>query len=150
MAQLPADTRSARQAREFVTSALDSWSVPEELVQDIVLAASELVSNAVEHGCGEVAMELGLGNDRITLRVRDESLDAPQRQPSDVRSVRGRGLAIVEALSVDWGYLPAEDGKWVWAEFALPDSVLSETVLPENAPPDNGGPPATDHPGGAG
>jgi hypothetical protein len=35
----------------------------------------------------------------------------------------GHGLRIVEALSRDWGYLPGEESKVVWATFSKAPST---------------------------
>jgi anti-sigma regulatory factor (Ser/Thr protein kinase) len=102
-----------------VTDALGSWSVPAELAGDIVLAASELVTNAVEHGSSEITVELRLAGGCILLKVRDDSGEAPVLRRPNPHSPRGRGLALIAAISAAWGHQHAEGGKWVWAEFRL-------------------------------
>lgn len=96
---------------------LRSWPVPAELAEDIVLAASELVTNAVEHGHGEVEIALRLTGGVVRLSVRDEADAEPVRRHPDEHSPRGRGLALIEAISAAWGHHRAGSGKWVWAEF---------------------------------
>jgi anti-sigma regulatory factor (Ser/Thr protein kinase) len=118
--RLPEEAPSAGQAREFATSALQAWEIPDDTRDDVVLAASELVTNAVEHGCGEVTVVLRQSEDRLTLRVWDEDAQVPVPRPAEQDPVRGNGLVIVEALSDAWGYETGADGKWVWAEFAVP------------------------------
>lgn len=116
---LPPTAHSPGAARSFVTEALRSWSVPAELAGDIVLAASELVTNAVEHGSGEITVELRMVGGCVRLKVRDDAGAGPVLRRPDPRSPRGRGLALIEALSAAWGHHRAEGGKWVWAEFRL-------------------------------
>lgn len=118
---LPSQSRSVHRAREFASATLKSWGVPIEVVEDIVLALSELVTNAVEHGKGQVQVELSIEHGRcLRAQVHDEGASGV---PASVRitptSARSRGLAIVEALSHAWGYRPDATGKWVWAEFSL-------------------------------
>jgi anti-sigma regulatory factor (Ser/Thr protein kinase) len=117
---LPPATASAGKARTFVSRGLRAWGLSESLSYDIVLSTSELVTNAVEHGRGEVAVELRLVGRRVVLRVWDDLRETPVLTRPGVSSPRGRGLAIVEALAASWGCQHAEDGKWVWAEFSLP------------------------------
>jgi anti-sigma regulatory factor (Ser/Thr protein kinase) len=121
-----ASTRSARfapasrapgQARAFVSEILRSWGVSGALAGDIVLAASELVTNAVEHGRGEVAVELRRHGKRIRLRVGDGAAETPVLRRPEPQARRGRGIALIEAVSMAWGTQPRAGGKWVWAEF---------------------------------
>ncbi|WAL68992.1 ATP-binding protein [Amycolatopsis cynarae] len=110
---------AARDARAFVSDALRGWRVPAAAAGDILLAASELVTNAVEHGRGEVSVELEREGSRIRLRVGDHATERPVLRKPDARSPRGRGMALIDALSAAWGHYPRAVGKWVWAEFRL-------------------------------
>ncbi|GHF52220.1 anti-sigma regulatory factor (Ser/Thr protein kinase) [Amycolatopsis bartoniae] len=116
---LPPAPRSPAEARTFVADALRSWDVPGDKAGDIVLAASELVTNAFEHGSGGIAVRLRLAGDSLLLEVRDCSPDDPVLRRPQPESVRGRGLALIQALSSTWGHRRGGDGKWVWAEFDL-------------------------------
>ncbi|WP_245931312.1 ATP-binding protein [Actinokineospora auranticolor] len=118
--RLPSASRSAGEAREFVGAALRSWGVVETLVCDVILAASELVTNAIEHGVGEIRVELSLVAPRVRLRVWDDTREVPVRKPPSLLSERSRGLTIVDALSHAWGHEADGVGKWVWADFAVP------------------------------
>jgi hypothetical protein len=104
-------------ARSFVTEALRSWGVSETLHGDILLAASELVTNAVEHGRGEVALELRLRGECIRVCVGDGATEQPVLLRLGPKAPRGRGIALVDAVSAAWGSRPGAGGKWVWAEF---------------------------------
>ncbi|SER97546.1 Anti-sigma regulatory factor (Ser/Thr protein kinase) [Actinokineospora terrae] len=115
--RLPPASTSAGEARDFVSAALRSWSVAEDLVSDVVLATSELVTNAIEHSAGEIRVELSLTGGRVLLRVGDDADTLPVRKAPDLLSERSRGLTIVIALSESWGHEPDGTGKWVWAEF---------------------------------
>lgn len=98
---------------------LRSWKVPEDKAGDVVLAASELVTNAFEHGSGGIALRLRCSGDCLLLEVRDSSPDTPVLRRPGLDSARGRGLALIQALSSGWGHRRAGKGKWVWAEFRL-------------------------------
>ncbi|GAA2984809.1 ATP-binding protein [Actinokineospora diospyrosa] len=123
--RLPPATTSAGEARDFVGTALRSWSVAEELVCDVVLATSELVTNAIEHSGGDIRVELSLAGGRVLLRVGDDAEATPVRKAPSLLSERSRGLTIVAAMSLAWGHEPDGDGKWVWAEFAQVGANLS-------------------------
>jgi hypothetical protein len=65
---------------------------------------------------------LGLFTDGATLRaeVWDQAPGAPARRTTGTDDVSGRGLdLVVDALSADWGWFPAQSGKCAWAEFHL-------------------------------
>ncbi|GAB2971415.1 ATP-binding protein [Amycolatopsis acidiphila] len=116
---LPAAAGSPREARSFVAAALTSWGVSGEQAGDLVLVASELVTNAFEHGSGSIALRLRLSGRCLLLEVRDSSPADPVLRHPPPGSTRGRGLPMIQALSSAWGHRRAGEGKWVWAEFAL-------------------------------
>jgi anti-sigma regulatory factor (Ser/Thr protein kinase) len=117
---LPRAAEAAGQARAFVAKALSAWQVGAELTDDILLACSELVTNAVEHGDGSITLGMRHDGANVQLRVGDQGGGTPLVHPFGPRSARSRGLAIVEALSTDWGWSRADSGKSVWATFRLP------------------------------
>jgi len=93
----------AAAARAFVRDTLAGWGVGK--VEDVVLIASELFTNAVLHGGGEVEIALAVTGGRVRLEVAD---DGGLPVPSEVRrpapdAITGRGLAIVDALAQRWG-----------------------------------------------
>ncbi|UVS80964.1 ATP-binding protein [Actinokineospora sp. UTMC 2448] len=112
---------SAASARYFTAAVLESWRVADRLVQDVLLAVSELVTNAVEHGVGEVVLELiNLGGRCLRVQVSDQGLGAhPSLVPLSPSTPRSRGLAIVAAVSSKWGHRGHDGGLCVWAEFSL-------------------------------
>lgn len=103
------------EAREIVRSRLEG--VAPEVVETVELLTSELVNNAILHGSGVAALVLEVENDRVHVEVHDTD---PTLQLAPLRhapsSVRGRGLAIVDALATVWGVNPRPVGKSVWFE----------------------------------
>jgi anti-sigma regulatory factor (Ser/Thr protein kinase) len=83
---------------------------------DVMLVASELVTNVVlhtQHG-GRV---LAWNSDPVRLEVHDTSPRPPvvtDTQPG------GRGLRIIDAICSSWGTTIVPTGKVVWAEFGRP------------------------------
>ncbi|WP_038533147.1 ATP-binding protein [Amycolatopsis methanolica] len=84
----------------------------------VLLAATELVTNAYDHGGGPRRLRLHRDEDpcRIHLEVDDDSSRMPVLTDSAPADRRGRGLHIVNAVARDWGSRHAPDGgKTVWA-----------------------------------
>jgi hypothetical protein len=108
-----------------MTDSLGEWGLagsPAEVavVDDLLLIATELLSNAVKFSSGDVALVLTWLGSAIRVSVTDGApLPAARRAPGP-ESSGGRGLAIVAALSRRWGQTPYEDGcKKVWAEVSV-------------------------------
>ncbi|MFH9237105.1 ATP-binding protein [Streptomyces anulatus] len=122
--QLSATRRGARLARLLATEQLRSWGLP---LEDASLVIGELATNAALHGYvpgRDFRILLSVYDDVLRIEVVDtlgESL--PEKQAPAADSESGRGLLLVEALSVRWG---TEHGpfprKTVWAEVALTGS----------------------------
>jgi anti-sigma regulatory factor (Ser/Thr protein kinase) len=95
-------------------------------VYDAKLVATELVNNAVVPGEGRITLRAELREDAVRVEVIDEgSGNAPQiRAEAEGDGSGGRGLRIVDALSVRWGTF--EGTTHVWADVGLappaPDS----------------------------
>jgi anti-sigma regulatory factor (Ser/Thr protein kinase) len=123
--QLPltADIRAPREARTFVRT---RWpELDEEVLDDVVLIVSELVSNAVQHGEPDIVLRMLVEPFSIDVSVLDHGAQVPPptvQVPSDA-ATSGRGLSIVDRLASDWGVKPLEsgDGKHVWARLRVGD-----------------------------
>lgn len=93
------------------------------MVQDAVLVASELATNAVVHARTSFAVSLSRADGHVLLQVTDASSVPPERAWSDPLDVSGRGLSIVETVSQTWGVDNSANGlKSVWASFPVPPS----------------------------
>ncbi|MGW3214665.1 MULTISPECIES: ATP-binding protein [unclassified Streptomyces] len=122
--QLSATRRGARLARLLATEQLRSWGLP---LEDASLVIGELATNAALHGYvpgRDFRITLGVYDDVLRIEVADTRGDRiPEKRDPDAESEGGRGLLLVEALSVRWG---TEHGpfprKTVWAEVALTGS----------------------------
>lgn len=119
--ELPPDARAAGLARRAVG---EVPGIDDEVVGDLRLLVTELVTNSVRHADG--------GNgDRLILRiypgatVRVEVWDAgPGFAPSSpgrptASATSGWGLFLVDCLSARWG-VEVTRGTCVWAEIDLP------------------------------
>ncbi|SHF02318.1 ATP-binding protein [Streptoalloteichus hindustanus] len=105
-----------RQLREFATVRLAG--APPELVQDVHLVLTELVTNAYLHASAPRSVGLGRLGDGAGVRVEvsDGSAAPPSVQPFSSTRLGGRGMRIVDQLADEWGVLHSDGGgKTVWA-----------------------------------
>lgn len=117
---LPADVTAPARARHEVRDALLGLGLAETQLDDIMLATSELVTNAFEHGERPERLELAYAGGRLTLRVHDAGSLPPELRTPSGAEARSRGLVLVQALSEDWGFERCPGGKYVWAVFRVP------------------------------
>jgi len=117
---LPADVTAPARARHEVRRALLNAGLQERQLADVLLATSELVTNAFEHGERPERMELAYADGRFALRVYDTGRMLPELRAPSPAEARSRGLVLVQALSEDWGFERCPGGKFVWAVFRLP------------------------------
>jgi anti-sigma regulatory factor (Ser/Thr protein kinase) len=116
---LPVDVTAPAVARQAVRATLASLGFDDLAVDDVLLATSELVTNAFEHGEKPDKLEVEYAEGRLTLRVFDSGSGRPKLKEPSPMAARSRGLQLVHALSEDWGYEPYAGGKYVWAVFSL-------------------------------
>jgi anti-sigma regulatory factor (Ser/Thr protein kinase) len=114
---LPRNLFAPSNGRAVVRSLLGR-DVPSSFMSDALLATSELVSNALEHGHGalEVLARFHLERGLLRVEVSDSSSDVPRPREQLPTCLGGRGLRLVAAVSSDWGWTPNERGKTVWFE----------------------------------
>ncbi|MDJ0465382.1 SpoIIE family protein phosphatase [Streptomyces sp. H27-C3] len=117
--QLPREPRSVGRARELARAQLVTWHI-EDLVDTTELLVSELVTNALRYGEGEIRLRL-LRDRTLVCEVWDGGLVQPRRRRARVTDEGGRGLQLVELLSAAWGSRRTPRGKTVWFELALPN-----------------------------
>ncbi|WP_425472019.1 SpoIIE family protein phosphatase [Streptomyces piniterrae] len=127
---LVSEPRSVSRARELAREQLTDWGL-EALVDTTELLVSELVTNALRHGHGEIRLRLLLDR-TLVCEVWDADLAQPRRRRARDTDEGGRGLQLVGLLSAGWGSRRTPRGKTVWFELALPDGE-SEPVDPTEA-----------------
>ncbi|MFB7357824.1 SpoIIE family protein phosphatase [Streptomyces gardneri] len=116
---LPREPRSVGRARELARTQLKAWDL-EPLVDTVELLVSELVTNALRYGEGEIRLRL-LRDRTLVCEVWDAGLVQPRRRRARDTDEGGRGLQLVGLLSSSWGSRRTPRGKTVWFELALPD-----------------------------
>ncbi|MCI3932840.1 SpoIIE family protein phosphatase [Streptomyces sp. AN091965] len=116
---LPREPRSVGHARELACARLREWGL-DALVDTAELLVSELVTNALRYGEGEIRLRLLLDR-TLVCEVWDAGLVQPRRRRARDTDEGGRGLQLVGLLSAAWGSRRTPRGKTVWFELALPD-----------------------------
>ena len=92
-------------------------SLDDPRMDDVLLATSELVANAVLHGEGTLTISVWPG-DALRVVVTDDGGATPHLRRHHPDDERGRGLFLVDALTTRWGVIPKAigQGKSVWFE----------------------------------
>ena len=123
--RVPADASSVGRVRKEIVADLSDRDLPEELVGEAEIVASELLTNAVRH-----ARPLSDGTIRVRWKIRGEVVEVevtdgggatvPRPAPRTVWLSSGRGLRIVRALAHEWGVTEDRTGNVVWATLGGP------------------------------
>jgi Histidine kinase-like ATPase domain len=123
--QLNCEADSVRAGRHFVANTLAGWGLEGDgpaarTRDDVLLVASELLSNAVKACTRLIFLRIDGHRDHIDIAVGDDNPTPAAPKSADLESTGGRGLAIVGALSDTWGQLQ-HDGtsKRIWARIAV-------------------------------
>ncbi|MEU6006892.1 SpoIIE family protein phosphatase [Streptomyces sp. NPDC047453] len=122
---LPREPRSVGRAREYARAQLTAWDL-EPLIDTTELLVSELVTNALRYGEGEIRLRLLLDR-TLVCEVWDSGLVQPRRRRARDTDEGGRGLQLVGLLSAAWGSRRTPRGKTVWFELPLPDGESALT-----------------------
>ncbi|HJD84980.1 ATP-binding protein [Kitasatospora aureofaciens] len=114
--------RSVGAARDYLREFLKQVPGSSVLLSNGQLVVSELVTNAVVHARvspgREIAVRFELVCGHLRIEVHDASSEKPViRRVASPDDLSGRGLWLVEALSVEWGCAPRPEGigKIIWA-----------------------------------
>ncbi|GAB3972611.1 hypothetical protein GCM10029978_050150 [Actinoallomurus acanthiterrae] len=133
---MPASAAAPGFTRTLMERRLKKWGYA-DISDDATLVATELVTNAMKAAPGEAIRFLCRWEDGgVYVAVWDPSPERPaptceveltledlDLSEADFDANGGRGLHIVDALALEWGYRPdpvdprtgRAPGKWVWA-----------------------------------
>lgn len=98
----------------------------DEIAERVALVATELATNALQHGLPPTTVRLLRHDDRFVLDVADHApAGVPDVADASLSDQRGRGLAIAESVSLQVGWYNTPGTKHVWASFpvAEPDEL---------------------------
>lgn len=121
------DPGSLRTVRRFILKTISAWGLS-SLADDLTIVVNELTTNAVQHALPAPSEARGKGwlgiartGDTVVCAVADPSPTPPERVHPVPLADSGRGLLIVDALTVQWGYAATSpQGKTVWARISSP------------------------------
>jgi anti-sigma regulatory factor (Ser/Thr protein kinase) len=120
--QLPRDTRAPRQARELLVECFGAMLRPGAL-DTAKLLTSELVTNAVVHGEGDIRLRAQLDEDRLLVEVIDQGCGFERVFRDRARDeLGGWGLRLVDTEASRWGV--HEGITHVWFELERPGPRL--------------------------
>lgn len=102
-----------------------------DLAFALELVVSELVTNAIRHGTGQITMALSDTAEGIRVEVHDYGYGRPVPRVASARAPGGRGLRLIERLSAAWGVDSSvtRAGKTVWA--VVPAARVGTGARPE-------------------
>lgn len=91
-------------------------TLPGDLLWAVELVVSELVTNAVMHGAGQITLTLELVEQGVLVGVDDEGGGTPvARATAEMTNEDGRGIAMIARLAKEWGIRQRpHGGKVVW------------------------------------
>lgn len=121
LVDIPGTRRGPAAARAVVGAILAAWGL-DVLRDEAMLLVSELVTNAVQHAPGAASYELEVveRGDGVRISLADGSSVRPLIKQLNHDTSRGRGMAIVAALSARWGAEDHHGGKRVWVDLEAP------------------------------
>jgi anti-sigma regulatory factor (Ser/Thr protein kinase) len=117
---LAAVPTAVKVARMFVDCTLKEWNLP-ALIDMVELLASEVVTNAVKstgvlnevpkwtalEGLSLIQIRLVLLEESVIFEVHDRDVTPPVIPEQDLESEGGRGLFLVQSMSLRWNFYRA-------------------------------------------
>jgi|SRR5215467_6239386 len=95
--QVSHEPTQVRYAREQARKALFEWGLGEHT--DLAeLVVSELVTNAIRHGDGEIQFRMSYARGDLRVEVHDGGTGRPVRRQPTAEDESGRGLALLDGL----------------------------------------------------
>ena len=121
---LQCDLSSARQSRRMAHAMLEGWCDP-DVLYDVELLITELVTNGVQHAVSDVDVRIAVGATIVRVEVGDCSPTEPVVRTAMLNDTDGRGMRIVDQVASRWGVDLRRTGKCVWFELPRLQRVAS-------------------------
>ena len=117
---LPPAPSAATTARSAITQGL-SQRVTIDLLEDVRLLLTELITNALRHADmtpdDQIGVKAELSQGIVRIEVSDPGRDGPVEVRAPGPRGGGYGLLLVDRLTDQWG-VDRRDGTMVWAELS--------------------------------
>jgi len=113
------DVVSVASARDWLAHFLAGHQVTSTVSADATLVLSELVTNALRYGLGDIVTFGSLDEDQVRVSVTDAGDELPDMVPNAPGRIGGLGLHVVGRVADTWGVAPFPGGKTVWATLSL-------------------------------
>jgi anti-sigma regulatory factor (Ser/Thr protein kinase) len=111
--EIPRNAKAPFLARRALAD-LDGHIDP-DILPDVRLLISELITNSVKYGDGPVRLEIRVTEGRVRAEIIDQGVGfTPVERNDDLDKVGGWGLHLVEQLTSSWGTY--EGSTHVWFE----------------------------------
>jgi anti-sigma regulatory factor (Ser/Thr protein kinase) len=126
--QLDSDPAQVSRAREQAREVLPRWGLGEH-TDMAELIVSELVTNAVVHGAGQIEVRLSCGACGLRTEVHDHGAGRPVRQRPGSDDECGRGMELIDGLIELYGGArgviddDADAGKTVYVAVSLGSDI---------------------------
>jgi len=131
---IPSSLVFERVIRATAAEIAEAFEFPEERIEDLKLAISEAVTNAIEHGNEGISTKLvavvfEMDNQKLEIRVSDQgkgtgAVDASRRVVEEealdnveTAIIRGFGMYLIGALVDDWEVGSSNDGTVITLRF---------------------------------
>jgi anti-sigma regulatory factor (Ser/Thr protein kinase) len=112
--EITPDASAPSTGRNLIRSVAEDFS----RIDDILLALSELTTNALTHGGGPGRVAAAVSQAAIAIEITDAAPAVlPTVLPLGGLGDSGRGMAIVNAIADYWGVTTHSGTKTVWCEF---------------------------------
>jgi len=123
---LASNPRAGSRARQAIRQRF-SETLPSATLIDLITVVTELVNNSVQHGPGKpITVTLVMSGESIRGEVADQgNPDTAIPEIKEVTKTGGRGLAVVDKISAQWGVY--EGSTHVWFEM-LRDPRAAQVV----------------------
>jgi anti-sigma regulatory factor (Ser/Thr protein kinase) len=108
--QFPPLPVHARMARIWLEAWIADQGPGEEAAYCAAVAFSELVTNAVLHGSGQVTVRVLVERGRVECEVADGACDLPVVCEAQADDEHHRGMSLVDALTTEWHVRPRPEG----------------------------------------
>jgi two-component sensor histidine kinase len=109
----------ARRARDFAERVVGDGNIGPERRDLVLMAVSELVTNAVVHGSPPRRLTMARHGYDVDVAVQDGSRSFPRLRDAGVETPGGHGLRVVDRIADGWGVRPIAQGKEVWCRIRL-------------------------------